>query len=206
VGKQNPVFKAIVLLLIFTFIVAAAGTVFADKDIEDARKSVVRVRTIAKDGAVLGNASGFVIGLEEPLEYVVTNYHVVDPLYWGTDKFETYIWISKDDVIRTKVFIELPDTDIAVLKINKEHLLHGYKLLALGSRDMVSSAEEIYCIGFPAAEIADLKQAYWTDTSVTKGIVSKETTSLGTAVYQTDAAINPGNSVGPLVSSGTSSA
>jgi hypothetical protein len=61
---------------------------------------------------------------------------------------------------------------------------------------MVSSAEEIYCIGFPAAEIADLKQAYWTDTSVTKGIVSKETTSLGTAVYQTDAAINPGNSVG----------
>lgn len=90
-GKQSPVFKAIVLLLIFTFIVAAAGTVFADKDIEDARKSVVRVRTIAKDGSVLGNASGFVIGLEEPFEYVVTNYHVVDPLYWGTDKFETYI-------------------------------------------------------------------------------------------------------------------
>jgi S1-C subfamily serine protease len=199
VVRKSPAFKAIVLLLIFAFIVAAAGTVFADKDIEDARKSVVRVRTIAKDGSVLGNASGFVIGLEEPFEYVVTNYHVVDPLYWGTDKFETYIWISKDDVIRTKVFIELPDTDIAVLKINKDHLLHGYKPLALGSRDMVSSAEEIYCIGFPAAEIADLKQAYWTDTSVTKGIVSKETTSLGTAVYQTDAAINPGNSGGPLV-------
>ena len=135
----------------------------------------------------------------QPFEYVVTNYHVVDPLYWGTDKFDTYIWISKDDVIRTKVFIELPDTDIAVLKINKEHLLHGYEPLALGSRDMVSSAEEIYCIGFPAAEIADLKQAYWTDTSVTKGIISKETTSLGTLVYQTDAAINPGNSGGPLV-------
>jgi len=43
VVRKSPAFKAIVLLLIFAFIVAAAGTVFADKDIEDARKSVVRV-------------------------------------------------------------------------------------------------------------------------------------------------------------------
>ncbi|NLA27453.1 MAG: FHA domain-containing protein [Firmicutes bacterium] len=95
----------------------------------------------------------------------------------------------------------MPATDMALLKIDPEHLLYGYVPLELANKDLVSTGEDVFAIGFPASDIADFASSYYTDTTVTKGIVSKVTTWGGTGVYQTDAALNPGNSGGPLLNS-----
>ncbi len=189
--------RIIVCLLLFALIFTATGTIFAEKAIENARKSVVLITVTDSYGNTVGRGSGFVIGLDEPFEYVATNWHVVDP--GNLKEVFVHLWFSKDDLIPATVFIDLRDSDIAVLKVDPSHLLYGFEPLALGSKSMVGSAEEVYAIGFPGDAISDFTTAYWGDTTVTRGVVSKETTWQGTGFFQTDAAVNPGNSGGPLV-------
>ncbi|UNC91457.1 trypsin-like peptidase domain-containing protein [Candidatus Contubernalis alkaliaceticus] len=198
--KSNAlVSRTIMLLLVLVFVMVFNGTVLAQNSIEDAQKSVVRVTAWDANDNFLGWGSGFVVGDGEPFEYVVTNWHVVDPAMYGVGRVETKIWISSDDLVPARVFVSLPMTDMALLRIDPEHLLYGYVPLELATRDMVTTGEEVWAVGFPAATFGDFMTSYFTDTVVTKGIISKVTTFGGTGLYQTDASINPGNSGGPLL-------
>ncbi len=198
-GKTKNLSLLLLAGLLCLLICLSAATVCAQTSIDEARKSVVRVSAWDVNGFFLGWGTGFVIGVSEPFEYVVTNWHVVDPGQYGVGRVEAYIWISSDDLVPARVYHQLPATDMALLKIDPEHLLYGYVPLELANRDMVSTGEDVFAIGFPAGDIADFASSYYTDTTVTKGIVSKVTTWGGTGVYQTDAALNPGNSGGPLL-------
>lgn len=195
-GKISLLFTALLLCLALCL---GAATASAQTSIDEARKSVVRVTAWDANGYFMGWGSGFVIGVSEPFEYVATNWHVVDPAGYGLGRVEVYIWISSDDLVPARVYHQLPATDMALLKIDPEHLLYGYAPLELANRDMVSTGEDVYAIGFPAGDISDFASSYYTDTTTTKGIVSKVTSWGGTGVYQTDAALNPGNSGGPLL-------
>ena len=137
--------------------------------------------------------TGFVV---DPNGIIITNQHVV------SDTSSTYKVITNDGKEYEVIEILRDDSnDIAVLKIDATSL----DSLELGNSDTLLVGQTVIAIGNPLGEYAG---------SVTTGVISgvnrSVTTSSGwfgstTKVYedviQTDAAVNPGNSGGPLISS-----
>jgi putative serine protease PepD len=144
-----------------------------------ARKGVVKVQSQR------GQGSGFVYDADG---HVVTNQHVVD----GATSLTVTLWNGKTydaQVVGTDA-----STDLAVLKIDAP--ASELFPLALGDWSKVSVGDAVVAIGSP----------YGLDETVTSGIVSalhREMQSPnGFAIdnsIQTDAAINHGNSGGPLL-------
>jgi len=131
---------------------------------------------------VSGVGTGFVIS---PDGYIVTNYHVVK----NAIKIKVIDMKGKEYTAR-KVGTD-PKTDLALLKIDGKDLPH----IQLGDSSRVAVGEWVLAIGNPLGQ----------DLTVTSGIVSAKGRELeGLDVdyqdfIQTDAAINRGNSGGPLV-------
>ena len=130
-----------------------------------------------------GLGSGVIISSDG---IIITNNHVVD----GADSI--YVQTNDGERLSASVIGTDKQTDIAVLKVNRDHLPY----LQFGNSDELKVGEIVLAIGSPMSE----NLAY----SVTQGIVSaKGRSNVGLAEYedfiQTDAAINPGNSGGPLV-------
>ncbi len=119
--------------------------------------------------------------------YIVTNYHVIE------GATEVVITLPRGEEYVAEIIGVDPGTDLAVLKINA-----GYNLPAavFGDSDAVLVGEYVLAIGNPSG--LQLQQ------SVTLGIISAKDRSLEVydwvfGLLQTDAAVNPGNSGGPLV-------
>jgi S1-C subfamily serine protease len=129
--------------------------------------------------------SGFVI---DKAGYIVTNYHVV-----GNAK-AVHVSFSNSDSMKAEIIGTDPATDVALLKV--EASSRALKPLDLGDSDTVQVGDQVAAIGNPLGY----------DRSITLGIVSALHRSLtspqGTPidrVIQTDAALNHGNSGGPLL-------
>lgn len=125
-----------------------------------------------------GVGSGFIISQDG---YVLTNTHVVD----GAS--EVYVKLTDKREFKAKVIGADKRTDVAVLKIE------GSKLprLTIGDSDKIKAGEWVIAIGSPF----DL------ENTVTAGIVSAKARDTGDflPLIQTDVAVNPGNSGGPLI-------
>lgn len=139
--------------------------------LEDAKKSVVSIRTAT------GHGSGVAIG---DGGMVLTNAHVV-----GSANKVTII--TSDGVsFPAEVIRSSKERDIALISLGQS------KLKPLPLRlDRVTSGSEVYAIGSPLAE--DFIG------TVTKGIISGVRKYDGLDWYQSDVAVNPGNSGGPLL-------
>jgi Do/DeqQ family serine protease len=116
--------------------------------------------------------------------HIVTNNHVI------ANATTIKVQLSDGRVADAKVVGRDPDTDLAVLDIQLEHL----PVMSLGRSDRLQVGDEVLAIGNPLG----LQQ------TVTHGIVSATgRNQLGVATFenfiQTDAAINEGNSGGALV-------
>ena len=129
--------------------------------------------------------SGFVI---DRAGHIVTNYHVVR----GATSIQ--VSFSNNERYRAKLVGSDPSTDIAVLKVDVQ--ANALKALPLGDSDAVRVGDQVIAIGNP----------FGLDRSVTAGIVSavqrriEAPNNLSIAhVIQTDAALNHGNSGGPLL-------
>jgi serine protease Do len=126
-----------------------------------------------------GQGSGFIIS---PDGLILTNAHVV------RDAKEVTVKLTDRREYRAKVLGSDPATDIAVLKIDAKNL----PVVALGDPNQVHVGDYVLAIGAP----------YGFEESATQGIVSAKGRSLPGDSYvpfiQTDAAVNPGNSGGPL--------
>jgi len=136
--------------------------------------------------------TGFIV---DPNGIIITNQHVV------SDVSSSYKVITSDGKEYSVVEVLRDDSnDIALLKIDAKSL----KSLDLGNSDTLLVGQTVIAIGTPLGEYAG---------SVTTGVISglnrSVTTSSGwfgstTKVYenviQTDAAVNSGNSGGPLIS------
>lgn len=131
---------------------------------------------------VSGTGSGFFISADG---YILTNNHVVE----NAIKIKITD-IDKKEYIAKKIGAD-PKTDLALLKIEGK----GFPYLELGNSDALEVGEWVLAIGNPLGQ----------DLSVTSGIVSAKGRQLsGLEVsyqdfIQTDAAVNQGNSGGPLV-------
>jgi hypothetical protein len=222
VNKKRNGKQVIIFILLLLLLGSLSSLAFAQTPIAETPKSVVRVAVFRADTAMprsyLYNiGSGFVIGDQEPFEYVVTNLHVADwPQYAGEPQpfpMEIYVYRSRDHLIPATIHVALPRVDMALLKIDPQMLLYDYDPLELATRDMVERGEKTYAIGFPveaglefplpkgAFGLADFPAAYPEDATITEGIVSKVLSVDGVGYYQTDASVNPGSSGGPLVNS-----
>ena len=130
-------------------------------------------------GPSQGMGSGFIV---DPSGIVLTNAHVVD----GAD--EVTVRTSDRREFRAKVLGTDKATDVAVLKIDASNL----PSVRLGDASKARVGEWVVAIGAP----------YGLEHTVTSGIISAKSRSLpGDSVVgfiQTDAAVNPGNSGGPL--------
>lgn len=126
-----------------------------------------------------GQGSGFIISSDG---LVLTNAHVV------RDAKQVTVKLSDRREYAAKVLGSDPATDIAVLKVDAKNL----PTVQLGDPKQVQVGDYVLAIGAP----------YGFEQTATQGIVSAKGRSLpGDSVVpfiQTDAAVNPGNSGGPL--------
>jgi serine protease Do len=124
--------------------------------------------------------SGFVI---DPSGLVVTNNHVI------ADAEEINVVFNDGSRLKAELIGKDPKTDIALLKINPEKPL---KAVSFGDSDKLRLGEWVIAIGNP----------FSLGGSVSAGIVSARNRDIQSGPYdnyiQTDAAINRGNSGGPL--------
>jgi serine protease Do len=134
----------------------------------------------------MASGSGVIISNDG---YIVTNNHVVD----GAD--EVTVTLSNRKSFKAKVIGADPASDLAVIKIDAQ----GLPFLLYGNSDDVKIGQWVLAIGYPLN----------LETTVTAGIVSAKGRTLDInsrqsqtpleSFIQTDAAVNPGNSGGPLI-------
>ena len=124
--------------------------------------------------------SGFII---DKAGYIVTNNHVIE----NADKIS--VTLSDDTVIEARLIGRDEKTDIALLKIKTDHPLTA---VPWGDSDKVRVGDWAVAIGNP----------FGLGGTVTAGIISARARDIEAGQYddflQTDAAINRGNSGGPL--------
>jgi S1-C subfamily serine protease len=180
--------------------IAPAGNLAEDEKatialFKQSSKAVVHITTseIGRDFFLneseveLGSGSGF---LWDENGHVVTNYHVVE----NANRFKvTLADQSAWDAIGIGV---APDRDVAVLRINAP--ASRLTPLLIGTSRDLEVGQKVFAIGNP----------FGLDQTLTTGIISglgrqikSRTGRVIDGVIQTDAAVNPGNSGGPLLDS-----
>jgi serine protease Do len=125
-----------------------------------------------------GVGSGFIISADG---YLLTNHHVVD----GAD--EIYVTMTDKREFRGRLIGSDRRTDVALVKVEATGLPH----LKIGDPARLRVGEWVMAIGSP----------FGLDNTVTAGIVSAKGRDTGDYLpfIQTDVAVNPGNSGGPLL-------
>jgi serine protease Do len=134
---------------------------------------------VPKQAPMHGVGSGFIVS---PEGYILTNAHVVD----GARVVDVKLTDRREFV--AKVIGTDPKSDVALLKIDAKNL----PVVRIGSAKDIKVGQWVVAMGSP----------FGFENSVTAGIVSAKSRSLPGDGYvpfiQTDVAVNPGNSGGPL--------
>lgn len=167
---------------------------------EQAIGAVVEVKTVVDNEAGTfdpfgfgvpqqsGQGSGFIIDREG---HILTNYHVVD------NASSVQVTLHDDTILDAKVVGTDRENDLALLKVDPDEL-GDIAPLPLGDSDNVKPGQMAVALGAP----------FGLEGSITVGVISGVGRSIPgaaqrpiTDMLQTDAAVNPGNSGGPLLNS-----
>lgn len=125
-----------------------------------------------------GVGSGFFISEDG---YLLTNHHVVE------DATDIFVTLTDAREFKAKVIGSDKRTDVALLKVEAK----GMPFLPIGSAKLLKKGQWVMAIGSP----------FGLESTVTSGIVSALGRETGDYLpfIQTDVAVNPGNSGGPLL-------
>lgn len=153
--------------------------------------SVVHIRNVSgkvekgKEKGSESSGSGFIISSDG---YIISNHHV------AADAKELYVSLNDGSSLKAELKGSDASTDIAVSKVDGR----SFKALPFANSDALKPGQIAIAIGNP----------YGLQQTVTAGVVSAVGRSLRAGngrliddVIQTDAALNPGNSGGPLLNS-----
>ncbi len=159
--------------------------------------AVLCIEVLSEDGSAVSSGTGFVYEKDGKYGYVLTNAHVVS----GAKTVQGIL--SNNNAVTLTVLGYDSYTDLAVLRMDAKDVL---QVVSIGKSENIKVGNSVFTVGSP------LGSAY--AGTVTKGILSgkdrlietssSNANSLTTESYivkvlQTDAAISPGNSGGPLV-------
>ncbi|HUQ17875.1 MAG TPA: trypsin-like peptidase domain-containing protein [Candidatus Saccharimonadales bacterium] len=157
--------------------------------------SVVTVINRLAGGQAQSSGSGFVI--DAARGYVVTNNHVIENVRDNQPGASFDIVFSDNSTAKATLVGRDPQTDVAVLQVTGRKDLRA---AMLANSDQVPVGATVVAIGSPLGEFQN---------TVTSGIVSakgrrvqESDTTFLEDLLQTDAAINEGNSGGPLIWAG----
>lgn len=149
--------------------------------------------TIFGDNYMAGSGTGIIFDEDKDNIYIVTNYHVVSGATQVTVQLE-----GIDEEIPAKAVGKEADADIAVISISKSDVnklgVDNISKVTFGDSDKLKVGELVLAIGNALGE----------GNTATLGIISAkdrviDIDNLSLNVLQTDAAINNGNSGGPLI-------
>ena len=158
--------------------------------------SVICIEVLADNGTVTSTGTGFVYQKDDKYGYVLTNSHVVS----GAKTVQGLL--SNNKSVKLEVLGTDTYTDLAVLKMDQKDVL---QVASIGKSSNIKVGNTVFTVGSPmGSDYAG---------TVTKGILSGKDRLIETSssngilktesyivkVLQTDAAISPGNSGGPLV-------
>ncbi len=151
--------------------------------------SVVVVETYV-NGNIYSTGTGFVFKTDNKKGYILTNNHVIE------NNTEVYVIFTNEKKVKVDIVGKDEFSDIAVLSLDKNNVI---SIANIGSNKNINIGDTVFAVGAPI----DAKAYSWT---VTRGILSGknrivETEDSVMEVMQTDAAINNGNSGGPLCNS-----
>lgn len=154
--------------------------------VDSVKNAVVKIdvyRSVGGKFRPSGSGSGFIFSSDG---LVFTNSHVVH----GADRI--MVSLLNENEIEATLIGEDPDTDLAILKIYTD----GYSVARLGDAAQLQIGQFVIAIGNP----------FGYQHTVTTGVVSALGRTLRTQsgrlvdnVIQSDAALNPGNSGGPMI-------
>ncbi len=139
------------------------------------------------------SGSGFIISADG---YILTNYHVIEyaAVYGESNGYELSVIMHDGTSYPAEIVGYEEDNDVAVLKIDAT----GLNAVTLGDSSSMNVGERVYAVGNPLGEL---------DYTMTEGIISALdrviSTEASTAmnVFQISAAVNSGNSGGPVYNS-----
>ena len=162
--------------------------------VEKAFSSAVMIRNY-NNNKVSSTGSGFIYKIDNKYAYIMTNHHVVS----GGNKWT--IITNTDEEIEGKVLGSDEYLDLAVVRVEKKNYMSA---ISIGDSSKVKLGDTVFTIGAPVG--------YEYRGTVTNGIISGlnrlvEVSVKSSAgdwvmeVIQTNAAVNPGNSGGPLLNS-----
>ncbi len=219
-NKKKSYTFIIMLLIIFSFLIGVALTFFYFKEhpnvvtskrtisetkvseeamesaISKVYDSVLCIEVMDEYGQTISTGTGFVYQKDDKYGYVLTNAHVVSNASKVNGK------LSNNEMVELKVLGTDSYTDLAVLRMDVKKVL---QVASIGKSSNMKVGNTVFTVGSP------MGSEY--SGTVTKGILSSkerlietstsneyyQTESYIVKVMQTDAAISPGNSGGPLV-------
>ncbi len=186
--KQKNFVSIIILFLSLTF----SSNVFAKSFIDDASNYTVRFRVLVdhpfvedtdKDNVIRSwVGAGFVV--DKSLGLIVTNAHV-------SGVGNTYIKIAfkGEKFLKAELIYVDPELDLALVKVDTKKMPQNSSEAKLSCEKSIANGTAVAAYGHPKG----LK------FSASRGIISNQRFLYGKEVIQTDAAINTGNSGGPLI-------
>ncbi len=170
IKTKNKTHKCYKVACFLLCLFAFSCTESPQKIIEKAKKSVVTIKTPS------GSGSGFIASADG---LIITNNHVV-----GNNETVEIHFPDGKTTIASPIKKGLSVLDVAYLKVD------GSKFDYLPMNPNCNTGDEVYAIGAPLG----------LSESVSKGIISNcDRTIKGVKFIQTDAAVNEGNSGGPLI-------
>lgn len=177
-------------------LLALSGLLLADPPIEDMKKQTVLIIMAAKTekGVMMGTGSGVIV---DPT-HVVTNHHVCCEVPAGATS-KVVIATAPKTTIDATVIWKSEEKDLAILELAQP--LNAPKV-TFAPKSIIRIGEPVWAVGFPGSAMRLGNENAVFEATVTQGVASRifqgPTEEGGVEYVQTTAAVNPGNSGGPL--------